>query len=104
VEPASGVAVRVTEVFGSKFAEHMVPQLMPAGLLVIVPVPVPDLLMLSMYFDLTKYAIHALSLLAVMVHMGLLPQLSQSPSQILKAEIESGVACNVIEEPSLNMP
>jgi hypothetical protein len=36
-----GVSVRVTLVFCGKLAEHVVGQLIPAGLLVIVPVPVP---------------------------------------------------------------
>jgi hypothetical protein len=38
--PDPGVAVSVTAVFGAKLAEHVVGQLIPAGLLVTVPVPV----------------------------------------------------------------
>jgi hypothetical protein len=41
VDPEAGVAVRVTEVPLSKEAEQVEPQLMPDGLLVIVPAPVP---------------------------------------------------------------
>ena len=41
VEPADGTAVKVTDVPLLKFAEHVLPQLIPAGLLVTVPVPVP---------------------------------------------------------------
>ena len=41
VEPAAGAAVRVTDVPLLKLAEHVLPQLIPAGLLVTVPVPVP---------------------------------------------------------------
>jgi hypothetical protein len=44
VEPLAAVAVRVTEVLSTKLALHVAPQLMPAGLLVTVPTPVPDLL------------------------------------------------------------
>jgi hypothetical protein len=41
VEPVSGVAVKFTTVRLSKLAEHVVPQEIPAGVLVTVPVPVP---------------------------------------------------------------
>ena len=41
VEPRAAVAVRVTLVPKSKAALHVVPQLIPAGLLVTVPLPVP---------------------------------------------------------------
>ena len=40
-EPAAGVAVRVTVVPAVTDSEQVAPQLMPAGLLVTVPVPVP---------------------------------------------------------------
>jgi hypothetical protein len=43
VEPESAVAVRVTVVPEAKYATHPVPQLIPAGLLVTVPDPVPVL-------------------------------------------------------------
>ena len=39
VEPGAAVAVRVTEVL--KLAEQVKPQLIPAGALVTVPLPVP---------------------------------------------------------------
>ncbi|UWZ83053.1 hypothetical protein MOP44_21090 [Occallatibacter riparius] len=41
VEPAAAVAVSVIEVPLEKVAEHVDPQLIPDGLLVTVPVPVP---------------------------------------------------------------
>jgi hypothetical protein len=43
VEPESAVAVRVTVVPEAKYATHSDPQLIPAGLLVTVPDPVPVL-------------------------------------------------------------
>jgi len=41
VEPAAGVAVKVTAVPLANVAEQVAPQEIPAGLLVIVPFPVP---------------------------------------------------------------
>ena len=42
-EPASGVAVNATEVPSAKSAAQVAPQVIPAGALVTVPVPVPAL-------------------------------------------------------------
>jgi hypothetical protein len=47
VDPAACVAVSVTTVPDVKAAEHVAPQLMPEGALVIVPAPVPFLVTLS---------------------------------------------------------
>ena len=43
VDPVAGAAVSTTTCPLVKLAEHVVPQLIPAGLLVTVPVPVPSL-------------------------------------------------------------
>ena len=43
VEPATGVAVKVTAVPLANAAEHVAPQEMPTGLLVTVPLPAPVL-------------------------------------------------------------
>ena len=43
IEPVLAVAVSVTDVPGEYEAVHVVPQLMPVGELVTVPVPLPDL-------------------------------------------------------------
>jgi hypothetical protein len=43
VEPGAGAAVKVTAVPLANAAEHVVPQEMPVGALVTVPVPVPAL-------------------------------------------------------------
>src|SRR6267142_1898970 len=47
VEPAAGVAVKVTAVPLAYGAAHVAPQAMPAGLLVTVPAPAPALLTVS---------------------------------------------------------
>jgi len=47
VEPAAGVAVKVTAVPLPNAAEQVVPQEMPVGALEIVPVPAPDLVRVS---------------------------------------------------------
>jgi hypothetical protein len=44
IEPAAGVAARVTEVPAGYVAEQAVPQLIPAGELATVPAPLPALL------------------------------------------------------------
>lgn len=41
VDPAAGLAVSITTVLGGKLAVQIVPQLMPAGVLIMVPEPVP---------------------------------------------------------------
>jgi hypothetical protein len=41
IEPVAGTALSVTSVPESKFALQAVPQLIPAGVLVTVPVPLP---------------------------------------------------------------
>ncbi|PYN84297.1 MAG: hypothetical protein DMD87_28100 [Candidatus Rokuibacteriota bacterium] len=50
VEPAAGVAVRVTTVPFANDAEHAAPHEMPAGALVTLPVPAPAALTVSVKF------------------------------------------------------
>jgi hypothetical protein len=47
VEPAAGVAVKVTAVPLANAAEQVLPQEMPVGALVTVPLPAPALLTVS---------------------------------------------------------
>jgi len=50
LEPAAGAAVRVTAVPLANEAEHVAPHVMPAGALVMVPLPAPVLLTVSEKF------------------------------------------------------
>ncbi|MBF0568855.1 MAG: hypothetical protein HQK95_08320 [Nitrospirae bacterium] len=97
VEPESGAAVSVTDVPELNEYEHVEPQLIPAGELVTVPVPVLEA------FDTDRVYVGgcepvniAVTLLAVdirTVHTLLFEPLVESqPDQLVNCELESGVA------------
>ena len=50
LEPLAGAALSVTLEEAGKLVLHVAPQLMPAGLLLTVPVPVPLLVTVSVWF------------------------------------------------------
>ena len=47
IELSSGFVFSVTDVPAAKLALHVIPQLMPAGALVTVPVPLPEFVTIS---------------------------------------------------------
>ena len=97
VELASGTAVRLTSLPCLKSAAHVVPQSIPAGELVTVPVPVPDLVTLSWWVMAEKSATTEAA--AVIVTTQVPVPLQPEPLQPVKVELTSGVAVSVTVVP-----
>lgn len=97
VEPAAGVAVRVTaEPFG-KAAVQVAPQLMPAGLLVTVPVPVPASTTVSWTAGaVSNVAVTVVSAAKATVHV---PVPEQAPDQPVKLDPAAGAGVSTTEVP-----
>jgi hypothetical protein len=99
VAPAAGVAVSVTAVPLPKAAEHVVPQLMPAGVLVTVPDPTPAGLTVSAKDCRAKVAVTELAAFIVTVHV---PVPVHAPLQPVKVAPAAGVAVSVTAVPAAN--
>src|SRR5881296_3542383 len=97
VEPAAGVAVKVTAVPPANAAEHVGPQEMPAGALVTVPVPVPLGLTVSVKVCTAKVAVTVVAALRVTVQVPVPEQ--PPPLQPVKVEPATGAAVNVTAVP-----
>src|SRR5437667_9729918 len=97
VEPAAGVAVSVTAVPLAKLAVHVAPQVIPAGELVTVPLPVPAVLTVSGEVGRAKVAVTVVAALRVTVHVPVPEQ--PPPLQPLKVEPAAGVAVSVTAVP-----
>ena len=100
VEPVAGVAVRVTAVPLVKPCEQVVPQAMPVGALLTVPVPVPDLVTLSVKDDCTKLAVTEAAAVIVVVHVP--APVQPPPLQPANVEPAAGVAVKVTAVPLAN--
>ena len=98
VEPTAGAAVNVTAVPLANEAEHVVPQLTPAGALVTVPMPTPALVTVSGNVCSAKDAVTAWAALIVTVQA---PVPVQAPLQPVKVEPTAGAAVNVTAVPLL---
>jgi hypothetical protein len=95
VELADAAAVNVTCVPLAKFAEQVVGQLIPAGALVTVPVPVPASVTVNPKFGLTlKLAVTDVA--AVIVNVQLPVPWQSSPPHPANTEPGLGIAINVI--------
>ena len=100
LEPASAVAVRVTEVLAVYGSVQSEPQLMPDGELVTVPEPVPVLVTVRVEeVGVVGVNVAVQDLFASMVteQVAFEPQEEQSPLQPAKLELESAVAVRVTE-------
>jgi hypothetical protein len=103
VEPVAGVAVRVTVVPAANAALQVAPHVIPAALLVTVPVPVPALDTVRVYEETSaNVAVQLLSAVIVTV-VGLLLLLLQLPLQPLKVEPVAGVAARVTVAPDVKV-
>src|SRR5438093_79088 len=102
VELAAGVAVKVTAVALVNGAAHVAPQAMPAGELVMVPVPGPDLLTVSVKDCCAKVAVTEVAALIVTVQ-GPVPE-QPPPLQPVKVEPAAGVAVRVRAVPLVTVP
>ena len=75
------------------------PQLIPAGLLVTVPLPVPDLVTLSVYWGGASKLKVAVTALLVSVIKEQLPVPEQAPDQPAKVDPEAGEVLRVTAVP-----
>ena len=104
LEPLAGVALKVTLEALLKVAVQVVPQLMPAGLLEMVPVPVPFFVRLSANVEDTavlKVAVTDFAAFTVTVQVKVVPV--QAPPQAAKLEPPLADAVNVRLEPPLKV-
>ena len=97
VEPAAGVAVKVTTVPLVKPVEHVAPQEMPAGALVMLPLPAPDVATVSVNEDCTNVAVTDVAALIVTLHVPVPVQ--PPPLQQVNVEPVAGVAVKVTAVP-----
>jgi hypothetical protein len=99
-DPAAGVAVKVTSVPLLNEAEHVEPQLIPAGALLTVPMPLPAFITVSAKGCTAKVAVTVLAAFSVMVHA---PVPVHAPLQPVNIAPAPGVAVRATTVPLLNV-
>jgi hypothetical protein len=97
VDPAAGVAVKLTALPLANEAEQVAPQEMPAGVLEMVPAPAPALLTVSEKLGRAKVAVTAWAALMVTVQEPVPVQ--PAPLQPVKVEPVAGEAVRVTAVP-----
>jgi hypothetical protein len=100
VEPLAGVAVSDTVVVEGKLAPQVAPQLIPAGELVTVPLPVPLFVTVSAFGAAAKVAVAFRAELTVSVQV---EAPVQAPPQPVKDEPVLGVAVSVTTVPAVKL-
>src|SRR5262245_27791616 len=98
VEPPVGAAVRATVLPLGKSEAQVAPQEMPLGLLVTVPVPVPDLLTVNWFVGMVLNVADTLALPVTL--QGPLPE--QAPPQLTNDEPAAAAAFKATEVPGSN--
>src|SRR5262245_31053863 len=99
VDPAAAAAVKLTTVPDVNETEQVVPQLMPEGELVTVPLPVPPLFTVSAKDDRMKVAVTEAAAFIVTTQV---PVPVQPPLQPVKVETVAGAAVRVTAVPAVN--
>jgi hypothetical protein len=92
-ESRAGVAVKVTVVSLTKVAEQAVPQLIPDGLDVTVPLPRPDLLTVSV--NRSRVNVARTVFAAVIDTLQVAPATASHPTHALKLDPDAGTAASV---------
>src|SRR5450755_2440839 len=100
VEPAAALAVSVTTVPLLKLALQVVPQLIPVGLLVTVPVPVPALVTLNLKTTALNVAVTDFAALIVTLQV---PVPVQAPLQPANVDPAATLAVSVTTVPLLKL-
>jgi hypothetical protein len=99
VDPEAGVAVKVTAVPLLRVVAQVLPQFIPRGLLVTVPLPLPARVTLSVYVVIKlKVAVQIMLPVIVKLTLGL-AVLQPAPDQPVKTEPLAGVAVRLTRVP-----
>jgi hypothetical protein len=98
LDPKAGAAVKLTAVPLLNVAEQLLPQLMPAGLLMTVPLPLPALARVKVKVLRLNVAVQV-----VLVFIVTEPLLQPVPDQPANVDPKAGVAVKVTAVPLLNV-